>query len=644
MPPTFRATAAAALSVVRRWPPIHGVVHRIALLLIKTRWGERFVRGVVGPEAQTDAEYRAWIQAYDTLTDHDRQAIAAHIARMAHRPLISVVMSAYQSNAILLREAVASVRAQLYPHWELCIADDASPGEATWGLLTKLAAQDSRIKIVRRETNGGIAAATNSAFELAAGDFVAFLDHDDLLAERALYEVAAELEAHPDADLVFSDEDKIDEKGRRSQPHHKTDWNAELMLGVNAVNHLTVVRRSLLNDLGGLREGFDGAQDHDLLLRAAERTPRDRIRHIPWVLYHWRWQGKQGSYSRARPAGCSAAAARAVGEHLARTGQADASVTQHEGAAHWLRVRRQIAAPKPLVSLIVPTRDRADLVAQCADGVLNRTAYAPLELLIVDNGSVEPKTRALFDRLRADARVRIVEAPGPFNFSALNNLAAAQANGEVLVLLNNDISMMGPDWLDEMVAQAIRPNVGAVGAKLYYPDDSLQHAGVVLGIGGGPERVAGHLYAGAGSNHAGYQGHLTLARNVSGVTAACLAIRKSVYDEVGGMDAERLPVAFNDVDLCLKVRAAGYDIVWTPHAELYHHESASRGSDIAPAAAARFQREVAVMRERWGPVLDDDPFYGPVFDKRFANYRLGEPPDRVAPWEGREPGGSREPR
>ncbi len=631
MPPSLRATAAATLRVVRRWPPVHAVVHTLALQIIKTRWGERFVRGVVGPEAQTDAEYRAWVAAYDTLSDGDRDAIRRHIDRMAERPLISVVMTAFRSDPYLLREAVASVRTQLYPHWELCIAEDRSPDEETWRLLTELAAEDDRIRIVRREANGGIAAATNSALALATGDFVAFLDHDDLLAERALYEVAAELEAHPDADLIFSDEDKIDERGRRSQPHHKTDWNAELMLGVNAVNHLTVVRRELLTALGGVREGFDGAQDHDLVLRAAERATPARIRHIPWVLYHWRWQGRQGSFSRARAAECAAAAARAVREHLARTGQT-AVVEEMPGAARWLRIRWPVAEPKPLVSLIVPTRDRAELVAQCAAGVLTRTAYAPLELLIVDNGSVEPKTLALFEQLGRDSRVRILPAPGPFNFSALNNLAAAEARGEVLVLLNNDISMIGDDWLDELVGQALRPNVGAVGAKLFYPDGSLQHAGVVLGVGDVPQRVAGHLYAGAGANHAGYQGHLALARNVSAVTAACLAIRRDVYLSVGAMDEAGLAVAFNDVDLCLKVRAAGYDIVWTPHAALYHHESASRGSDLAPEAAARFQREVQVMRDRWGPVLDADPFYGPVFDKRYANYRLGAPPDWAPPW------------
>lgn len=626
---SFRSTTAAALRVVRRWPPVHAVVHALAVAMTKTRWGERFVRSVVGPEAQTDAEYRAWVERYDTLSDEDRDAIRAHIDRLADRPLISVVMTCWRSDLRLLDEAIASVRGQLYPHWELCIADDGSPGGAVWAALQAHAAAEPRIRIVRRDANGGIAAATNSALALATGAFVAFLDHDDLLSERALYEVAAELDAHPDADIVFSDEDKIDARGVRSQPAHKTDWNAELMLSVNAVNHLTVMRRALVEALGGVREAFDGAQDHDLLLRASERT--DRIRHIPWVLYHWRWQGRQGSYSRARAEQCAEASRRAVQEHLERTGQ-EASVERLPGRQGWLRVRRTLPVPRPPVSIVVPTRDRAELLAHVADGVLKHTDYAPLELLIVDNGSEAPAALALFERLKADPRVRVLPAPGAFNFAALNNIAAREARGEVLLLLNNDIAVREPGWLGELVAQAVRPNVGAVGAKLYYPDGTLQHAGVVLGTGDVAERVAGHLYAGAAGDHVGAQGHLVLPRNVSAVTAACLAIRKAVWDEVGGMDEAGLAVAFNDVDLCLKVRAAGYDIVWTPYAELDHHESASRGSDLAPEAAARFAREVAVMRERWGPVLDADPFYGPVFDKRFTNYRLGDPPDRVAPW------------
>lgn len=629
--PSLRAVAAQALKVARRLPAVHRAVHAGALLVIKTRWGERFVRSVLTPEAQTDAEYRDWIARNDTLTDADRSAIGAHIARMIDPPLISVLMPAHAAPEALLRAAIASVRAQLYPHWELCIADDGSPGEAVWRVLSEAAAQDPRIKIVRRPVNGGISAATNSALALAAGEFVAFMDHDDLIPEHALYHVAAALEARPDADLVYSDEDKIDERGLRSQPHFKTDWNYELMLGQNAVNHLAVVRRSLVAELGGLRSAFDGAQDWDLVLRVCERTTPERIVHIPWVLYHWRWQGRQGSFSRRQLDRCAEAGRRAVAEHLARTGQAGL-VERLKGAGPWLRVRRPLPSPAPLVSILVPTRDRAGLLAQCAAGVLEKTSYGFLELIVIDNGSEEPETLALFEQLARDPRVRILPAPMPFNYSALINRGVAAAQGEIVVQLNNDISVTHPDWLSELVSHAVRPNVGAVGARLLYPDGSVQHAGVALGLGA-PQPVAGHLYPSASGSSPGYQGHLALTRNVSAVTGACLAMRKAVYEQVGGMDEAELAVAFNDVDLCLKVRAAGYDIVWTPFAELIHHESASRGSDLAPEARARFQREIDAMRRRWGAALDTDPFYGAVFDRLHANYRLADPPLRTPPWE-----------
>ena len=634
MPFDLRAIAARARDIVRRWPLAHAVMHGAAELIIKIPWGERFVRSVVSAEALTDKQYRAWVQAYDTLTDADRAAIGKHIARMTAPPLISVILPAYATPLPLLRAAIASVRAQLYPHWELCIADDGSPGEDVWRELQAQAAQDSRIKIVRRSANGHISAATNSALALATGALVAFLDHDDLLAEHALYMVAAEIEAHPTAELIYSDEDKIDARGLRSQPYFKTDWNPELMAGQNVVNHLAVYRRTAVEAVGGLREGFEGAQDHDLALRVAQGTSPDRIRHIPYILYHWRWQGAQGSFSREWADRCAEARRRAVAEHLARTEQA-ADVTVQSGAAGALRVRRTLPSLKPRVSAIIPTRDRADLLARCAEGLLHQTTYAPLDLTIVDNGSVEPATQALLEALRADPRVRILAAPGPFNFAALMNRAVAETTGEFILLLNNDISVIEPAWLDELAAQAVRPNVGAVGAKLRYPDGTLQHAGVVLGVGAAEshERIAGHLYAGARGGHAGYQGHLSLARNVSAVTAACLAMRRSIWDQVGGMDAENLAVAFNDVDLCLKIRAAGYDIVWTPFAELVHHESASRGSDQTPEAARRFAGEVKVMRERWGPVLDNDPFYGGLFDPGHTNYRPASPPVRRRPWK-----------
>ncbi len=623
----LRNLALSARRLARRSPGLHRAVNAAARAVAATPPGRRLLREVLAPE-QTPRFWAYWCERYDVLSDDDRTAIAAHIGRMAGKPLISVVMPAYATPEPLIRAAIASVKAQLWPHWELCIADDASPGDALWRVLQDEAAKEPRIKLIRRGANGHICAATNSALGLATGEFVALMDHDDLLHERALYEVAAVVEAHPDADVIYSDEDKVDHRGRRFEPYLKTDWNPELVLGQNLVSHLGVYRRSLIDAVGGLREGFEGSQDWDLALRVSERT--DRIHHIPWVLYHWRQQARGRTFSERQLAQCADSARRAVQEHLARTGQV-AEVTNQARVSAWLDVRQPAPEPRPPVSVIVPTRDRAELLAQCAEGVLAQTRYPDLELLIVDNDSAEPGTHALFERLLADPRVRILPAPGPFNYPALNNQAAAAARGEVLLLLNNDISMPDDGWLDALMAHAVRPNVGAVGARLVYPDGKLQHAGVALGIGSDPG-VAGHMGYHAEGDDPGYYGHWRMTRNVSAVTAACLAVRKAVYDEVGGLDPA-LAVAFNDVDFCLKVRAAGYDIVWTPHAELIHHESASRGSDKEdPVRQARFAAEVAEMRKRWGSTLDNDPFYGPLFDRMRSDYGLAFPPRRVPPW------------
>lgn len=628
MPSPVRNAAAYALRLVRQNAALHRLVHAGAERLIETRWGARFVRSVLETEIVAPTGYEAWARIYDSLTAQEREAIRAHARRLAHQPLISVVMPTYATPPKLLAEAIESVRAQFYPHWELCIADDASPGDAVWKVLTRYARKDKRIKVVRRETNGHICAATNSALALATGEFVALMDHDDLLPARALYDIAVEIDRQPDLDILYSDEDKVDGRGLRFEPYFKSDWNYELLLGQNMVSHLGVYRRSLLEAIGGLREGFEGSQDYDLTLRAAERTTPERIRHIPWVLYHWRQQGLTQSFSESQMARCADAARRAVAEHLERTGQSGCEVTNIPAMPGWVRVRRPVPNPAPRVSIIVPTRDRPELLGPCADGVLAGTDYPDLELLIVDNGSVEAETKALFARLSQDPRVRILDAPGPFNFSALNNRAAAEATGEILVLLNNDISMERPDWLAELVSHAVRPHVGAVGAKLLYPDRTVQHAGVVVGVAG----VAAHWGPGAGEHDPGYFGHLAMTRNVSAVTAACLALRKSVFEEVGGLDEAALKVAFNDVDLCLKIRKAGYDIVWTPYAQLIHHESASRGSDMAPEAQARFNGEIAAMRERWPETWGVDPFYGPNFDRMHTDFRLAHPPVMRRPW------------
>ncbi len=602
--------------------------YRLALLPFGRRMAD-WQAARLGVPSQ--AAYERWVRDHDTLTDADRAAIRAHIGQLAHCPLISVVMPAYETPERELREAIASVQAQLYPNWELCIADDASRSDSVARVLTEAAAADPRIKWMRRPHNGNIAAATNSALQLARGEFVALMDHDDLLAEQALYEVAAELEQHPDADLIYSDEDRIDGNGRRFQPYFKPDWNIDLMLGQNFFCHLGVYRRALLSRIGGLREGVvDGSQDYDLALRAAAASAPARIHHIPAMLYHWRLSQKPTSFSQTQLDRCVAAAQRAIRDYLQARGVVGAEVVPAPGNADWTRVIWPLPDPAPRVTLIVPTRDRAELLARCADGVLQRTDYPNIELLIVDNDSRDPAALALLTWLEGDHRVRVLPFAGPFNYAALNNAAVRAATGEVVVLLNNDIDVIDAGWLREMVSLAIRPDVGAVGAKLLFGDGRIQHGGVVLGVGA--PMVAGHFGHGINERVAGYCGQLVMTRELSAVTGACMALRKQVYEAAGGLDAEHLPISFNDVDLCLRLRQQGLRVLWTPHALLYHLESASRGSDATPEHAARAAREMGFMRQHWGAALDCDPFYNPNFDRRDHNFRLAEPGRRRKPW------------
>lgn len=609
--------------------PLRGGLRRSAGLAVAAATGRlgRVLRdGGSGQTRRQETHYQRWVREYDTIDDRDRTAIRTEIVTLPSHPLISVVIPAFDTDEAFLRAAIDSVRAQLYENWELCIADDASPSPHVWKLLQDVAVEDSRIKIVRREENGHIAAATNSALALATGDYVALMDHDDLLPEHALYEVAREVAEHPDVDVIYSDEDGIDADGQRFEPYFKTDWNLDLLHGHNMVSHLGVYRRRLLNEIGGMRVGYEGSQDYDLVLRAFEHCGAARIRHIPTILYHWR-KG-QGSFSQSWMDRCVANAKRAVAEHLERTGSG-ARVTGSPSVAQWLRVVHPLPQTPPLVSVIIPTKDRAALLGRCIDGVLNRTDYADIELLIVDNGSTEPAAAALLDKLATDDRVRVLHKPGVFNYPALNNEAVRHASGEILLLLNNDVDVIDGEWLVEMVSHARRPEIGAVGAKLLYPDGRVQHAGVVVGMGG----VAGHQYVGSRGEDPGYFGHLCLVRDVWAVTAACLAIRRETYLAVGGLDEQNLAVAFNDVDFCLRVAERGLRNLWTPYATLYHLESVSRGVDTDPVRHARFAREVAYMHQRWGHLLQRDPFFSPNFTLNSGQNELAFPPRRPRSWQ-----------
>ncbi|BFG74354.1 hypothetical protein PTKU46_23870 [Paraburkholderia terrae] len=569
----------------------------------------------------SNTRYQAWIDRYDSIDDAKRTELRSLAQALPKKPLISVLVPTYNSDEKLLREMIASVRAQVYPHWELCIADDASPNSRVAAVLAEVAAADARIRFVVRRENGHISAASNSALELAKGEYVALLDHDDILPEHALFMIASYVNRYPHGRLFYSDEDKLTLDGQRTAPYFKPDWNPHLILAQNFFSHLGVYETALVREAGGFRKGFEGSQDHDLILRCLEIAGHDCVIHIPHVLYHWRIMPGSTAQSGSEKPYAHTARVRAVEEHLARGGIA-ASVEEPFGDAGQIRVRYAVPADTPRVSIIIPTRDRVELLKQCITSVRQKTSYPNFEIIVVDNGSTEKQTLDYFAQI-AGPDVRVIRDDSPFNFSALNNRAAAQASGEFLCLLNNDIEVISTDWLDELVGLAAQPGTGAVGARLWYPNETIQHGGVVLGLGG----VAGHMHHGLHRWQQGYFGRAVVTQNLSAVTAACLVVRKSIYHEVNGLD-EELAVAFNDVDFCAKILKAGYRNVWTPHAELYHHESASRGSDMDPDKYQRFVSEVRWMEARWPDLIAHDPAYSPnlTLDTSAPPFSLAEPP------------------
>ncbi|WP_084155893.1 glycosyltransferase family 2 protein [Halomonas halocynthiae] len=547
--------------------------------------------------------YRTWLKKRRRLSAEHVHRV---IEKLPRKPLISIVVPVYNPRIEWLRKCLDSVLEQLYPHWQLCIADDASTDPEVRQVLAEYSEQDSRVQVEYRQKNGHICAASNSALELADGEYIALLDHDDRLSPYALFHVAEALHRHPDAGLLYSDEDKLGENDERYDPRFKPQWNPDLLLAQNYISHLGIYRADLMREVGGFREGFEGSQDHDLALRVSDRLAPEQIVHIPHVLYHWRAGEGSTALNSGEKSYTTSTGLAAVREHVTLK-VPDAQIS----AGHYpttYRVQWPLPESPPLVSLLIPTRDRVEILKPCVDAILEHTDYLNFEVLILDNQS---SCIATLDYMRdvtaRDERVRVLRWNEPFNYSAINNFGALHARGEILGLVNNDIEPINSGWLGEMVRQACRPEIGCVGAKLYYPNDTIQHAGVILGIGG----VAGHSHKYFQRNSPGYFTRLHLVQNLSAVTGACLLVRKSIFEQVGGLNEQDLTVAFNDVDLCLKVREAGYRNLWTPYAELYHHESVSRGADDNSAKRARANKEADYMRKTWAKQLDGDPAYNP---------------------------------
>ncbi len=567
--------------------------------------------------AQGSEIYDLWRKANEPRTADLRQ-MRQTVEIFGYKPLISVIMPTYNTPEWFLREAIDSVLEQVYPHWELCIADDASPAPHVKQILDQYCAKDSRIKVVYRQQNGHISAASNSALELATGEFIALLDHDDLLTPDALYEVVLLLNRHPEADMIYSDEDKVNEKGKLIGPFFKPDWSPDSFFSRMYTCHLGVYRRELINQISGFRLGYEGSQDYDLVLRFTEKT--DRIFHLPKILYHWRMHpGSAAGGAQAKPYAYEAGK-RALQDAINRRGESG-KVEAVPGFLGNFIVRYNIFDYK-LVSIIIPTKDLGETLDKCLESIFTKSLYPHYEVILIDNGSVEEYTNNVIEKwsIQEADRFRSYRLDIPFNFSTLNNYAVNQAKGDYLLFLNNDTEVISPDWIDAMVEQAQRASIGAVGSLLLYSDNTIQHAGVILGVGG----IANHSHRGFSSVDPGYFSYIKCLNNVSAVTGACLMCRREVFEEIGGFD-ETLAVAYNDVDLCLKMLNLGYKNIYLPHVILYHHESKSRGYEDTPKKQKRLRQEIEIITHRWQKFINNDPYYNPHLSKTKCDYSINLP-------------------
>jgi GT2 family glycosyltransferase len=544
-------------------------------------------------------QYMKWIKKHEP---NITELAAQRTASFQYEPKISIAVPTYNTPIVFLRSMIDSVIAQTYGNWELCLADGSDSSSECRKLLKKCAEEESRIRLATLPDNLGISGNSNAALGMVTGDYVAFLDHDDILAPHALHEIVLAINKNPSTDFIYSDEDKISEDGKtRFDPHFKPDWSPDSLRSHNYICHLLVLHRELLAKIGQFREGFDGSQDYDLILRASEKATR--IEHLPKILYHWRSHGTSTAGDPTSKLYAYQAARRALEAHLERMGNV-ADVNYGNGYGLYQVTYRN--ACKPLISMIVPNRDNHDVLARCINSI-KQSNYPAIEILIVENNSRDSKTFEYYRSIENKPNIKILRWNSEFNYAAINNFASKHANGQIFLFLNNDVEARNKDWLERMSEHAIRSDVGAVGAKLYYPGGSIQHAGIALGMRG----LAGHPHRYHSEKSAGYCNHLIITRNVSGVTGACLMMRRSVFEQIGGFD-EQFAVDYNDVDLCLKIRDRGYSIVWTPFAQLWHHECKTRGRFDTSEKRALHLSERTLFLAKWNELIQKpDPYYNP---------------------------------
>lgn len=550
----------------------------------------------IGQEIDETIKYEKWIK-------HIEPSLWSHkVINSRDGHLISIVLPTYRPNISYLRHTIESVLNQTYQQWELCIADDASESEDVKKVIKEYCDKDKRINAVFRDINGHISEATNSALDLANGEYVTFLDHDDTLSPHALNEIVCELQKNPKLDILYSDEDFIDSLGERCNPHFKSDWNPYLLYAHNYITHLCVYRHSLIKQSGGLRKGVEGAQDYDLILRCSSLSKPDKIKHIPKILYHWR-MAEGSTASSASEKNYTVKAGRKALTDYFHNKKIEVEVLDGN-LPNFYQVNFPITRPRPLVSLIIPTKDKAGILSKCIESISNKTTYDNFEIIIIDNNSIEKETLDYLNSIESIENIFIYKYNKPFNYSAINNFGIRKANGEIIGLLNNDVEVISPNWLTEMVSLAIQPSIGCVGAKLLYKDDTIQHAGIILGLGG----YAAHSHRNFPADSLGYFNRLNVRQNLSAVTGACLLVKKEIFNTIGGLD-EKLAVAYNDVDFCLKIKSHGLLNIFTPYSMLYHYESKTRGAEDTDEKIQRFDAEKKYLMNKWQHALENDPYY-----------------------------------
>ena len=543
-----------------------------------------------------DVDYKEWYENHRVLEKDLEEQKNVHFFK---EPLISIIVPIYNTPITFLRQMIDSVQQQSYEKWELCIGN-ASPEKQEIRQVLEEYKSDKRIKEIAIPENKGIAENTNKAMTISEGEFIGLLDHDDLLAPNALYEVVKALNENNLAEVVYTDEDKVTaDLEEHFRPHFKPDFNLDLLRSNNYICHFFVANRDLIKRVGGFRPEFNGAQDYDLILRCTEQAKQ--IVHIPKILYHWRVHKASTADNPASKMYAFDAGKRAIEEHLVRC--RTKGTVQHTKDLGFYRVKYEVCG-EPLVSIIIPNKDQSEALKKCLDSIREKTSYRNYEIIIVENNSEEPETFAFYKKI-AGEKIKIVTWEGEFNYSAINNFGVRHARGDYLLLLNNDVEIINGDWLTEMLSHCQRKEVGIVGAKLYYPDNTIQHAGIIIGIGG----VAGSVFVGLPRAFSGYLHKASIQLDLSAVTAACMLVKRSVFEQVGGLE-EKLKVAFNDVDFCLRVREKGYLVVYDPYAELYHYESKTRGAEDTKEKIRRFQTEIEYMRSHWiGLLKKGDPYY-----------------------------------